>query len=94
MITKTTNRGFLIDLDLAIHEHGIPSLGPEERKTGTRPFMAVDALHGKLPSFMHDLESFFWVLFCVCAYYTAPGKGGLWSSLTSGITWTLVAWRR
>jgi hypothetical protein len=37
--------------------------------------MAVDALHGKRPSFMHDLESFFWVLFWVCVHYTAPGKG-------------------
>jgi hypothetical protein len=75
MINKTTNRGFLIDLDLAIQEHRIPTLGPKERKTGTRPFMAVAALQGEPPSFMHDLESFFCVLFWVCIHYEAPGKG-------------------
>lgn len=26
-------------------------------------------------SFMHDLESFFWVLFWTCIHYTGPGQG-------------------
>ncbi|KAK0702046.1 hypothetical protein B0T26DRAFT_539387 [Lasiosphaeria miniovina] len=34
-------------------------------KTGTRAFMAIGALLGEQHSFMHDLESFFWVLFWI-----------------------------
>lgn len=51
--------------DLAIKEQkDIPA--PEadgSKKTGTRPFMAIGALMGEKHSFMHDLESFFWVIF-------------------------------
>ena len=62
---------FLIDLDLAIKEDrerpsGVPN------KTGTRAFMAIGALYGEKRSFMHDLESFFWVLFWICIHYTGP----------------------
>lgn len=42
--------------------------------TGTLPFMAIGALDGDPHSFMHDLESFFWVLFWICIHYTRPGK--------------------
>ncbi|KAK3365002.1 hypothetical protein B0T24DRAFT_598320 [Lasiosphaeria ovina] len=52
----------LIDLDLAIKEQR-EGVSGAKGKTGTRAFMAVGALLGEQHSFMHDLESFFWVLF-------------------------------
>ena len=62
---------FLIDLDLAVKEdRGNQSVAP--KKTGTRAFMAIGALYGEKRSFMHDLESFFWVLFWICIHYTGP----------------------
>jgi hypothetical protein len=64
---------FLIDLDLAIQEdRDKPSGAPN--KTGTRAFMAIGALYGEKHSFMHDLESFFWVLFWICIHYNGPNK--------------------
>ncbi|KAL7948074.1 hypothetical protein V8C42DRAFT_351903 [Trichoderma barbatum] len=42
-------------------------------KTGTRAFMAIGLLFGEQHCFMHDLESFFWVLFWVCVNYDGPG---------------------
>ncbi|KAI9767834.1 MAG: hypothetical protein M1839_004335 [Geoglossum umbratile] len=64
-------QSFLIDLDLAIKENREgPSGAPS--KTGTRAFMAIGALYGEEHSFMHDLESFFWVLFWICIHYTGP----------------------
>jgi hypothetical protein len=60
---------FLIDLDLAIKEDREISSGARG-KTGTRAFMAIGVLHDDEPhSFMHDLESFFWVLFWICIHY-------------------------
>ncbi|KAK4134199.1 hypothetical protein BT67DRAFT_449773 [Trichocladium antarcticum] len=44
-------------------------------KTGTRAFMAIGALLGEQHSFMHDLESFFWVLFWICIHCDGPGEG-------------------
>jgi hypothetical protein len=64
---------FLIDLDLAIKENRDSSSGAQG-KTGTRAFMAIGALLGEQHSFMHDLESFFWVLFWICIHYDAQGK--------------------
>jgi hypothetical protein len=62
-------RSFLIDLDLAIKEdQGFSSRG----KTGTRAFMATGVLLGEKHSFMHDLESFFWVIFWICIHYDGP----------------------
>lgn len=62
MLTMMEDDGFLIDLDLAVktdreNASGAPS------KTGTKVFMAIGALYGEDHNFMHDLESFFWVLF-------------------------------
>ena len=37
--------------------------------------MAIGALLGEQHSFMHDLESFFWVLFWICVHYDGPSKG-------------------
>ncbi|KAK3897955.1 dual serine/threonine and tyrosine protein kinase, partial [Staphylotrichum tortipilum] len=68
------NRGFLIDLDLAIKEQRIAASGAKG-KTGTRAFMAIGALLGEQHSFMHDLESFFWVLFWICIHCDGPGDG-------------------
>jgi hypothetical protein len=60
---------FLIDLDLAIKEQRERSSGARG-KTGTRAFMAVGVLHDDEPhSFMHDLESFFWVFFWIGIHY-------------------------
>jgi len=64
---------FLIDLDLAIKEEREAASGARG-KTGTRAFMAIGALLDELHSFMHDLESFFWVLFWICIHYNGPGK--------------------
>ncbi|TWU75060.1 hypothetical protein ED733_006610 [Metarhizium rileyi] len=63
-------RAFLIDLDLAIKEQREKSSGARG-KTGTRAFMAIGVLYDDQPhSFMHDLESFFWVLFWICIHYS------------------------
>ncbi|KAL8296174.1 hypothetical protein RB600_001590 [Gaeumannomyces tritici] len=64
---------FLIDLDLAVRERREGSSGAKG-KTGTRAFMAIGALLGEQRSFMHDLESFFWVLFWICVHYDGPNK--------------------
>lgn len=64
---------FLIDLDLAIKERR-EGVSGAKGKTGTRAFMAIGALLGEQHSFMHDLESFFWVLFWICIHYDGPGK--------------------
>ncbi|KAI0169185.1 hypothetical protein GGR52DRAFT_511052 [Hypoxylon sp. FL1284] len=70
---STSWRGFLIDLDLAIKERREVASGAKG-KTGTRAFMAIGVLLGEHHSFMHDLESFFWVLFWMCIHYSGPGK--------------------
>jgi len=72
MLNMAEDDGFLIDLDLAIkvdrsNASGAPS------KTGTKVFMAIGALYGEEHNFMHDLESFFWVLFWTCIHCTGPG---------------------
>ena len=64
---------FLIDLDFAIKEQREGASGAQG-KTGTRAFMAIGTLLGEQHSFMHDLESFFWVLFWICIHYGAQGK--------------------
>lgn len=64
---------FLIDLDLAIRIQREGASGAKG-KTGTRAFMAIGALLGEDHSFMHDLESFFWVFFWICIHYDARGK--------------------
>ncbi|KAF1980438.1 hypothetical protein BU23DRAFT_444835 [Bimuria novae-zelandiae CBS 107.79] len=67
-------RAFLIDLDLAVKEQRENSSGARG-KTGTRAFMAIGVLlDDELHSFMHDLESFFWVLFWTCIHYDGPGR--------------------
>ena len=43
---------------------------------GTKMFMAIGALLGEPHNFMHDLESFFWVLFWVCLHYGGRNRKG------------------
>ncbi|KAG6090563.1 hypothetical protein E4U31_007823 [Claviceps sp. LM219 group G6] len=64
---------FLIDLDHAI-EIGRKDASTEQTKIGTRPFMAIGVLRGEEHSFLHDLESFFWVLFWTCIHHGKSGK--------------------
>ena len=72
MLTENEDDGFLIDFDLSNkisddHASGAPN------KTGTKVFMAIGALCGEPHSFMHDLESFFWVLFWICMHHNGRG---------------------
>jgi len=69
---------FLIDLDLAVREHREGASGAKG-KTGTRAFMAIGALLGEQHSFMHDLESFFWVILWICIHYDGPDANNSWS---------------
>ncbi|EXA28664.1 hypothetical protein FOVG_19742 [Fusarium oxysporum f. sp. pisi HDV247] len=69
-----SRRAFLIDLDLAIKAQREGASGAKG-KTGTRAFMAIGALLGEQHSFMHDLESFFWVLFWICIHYDGANRG-------------------
>ncbi|CRK44023.1 hypothetical protein BN1723_016302 [Verticillium longisporum] len=71
--TNSSWPAFLIDLDLAIREQRDGPSGARG-KTGTRAFMAIGALLGEQHSFMHDLESFFWVIFWICIHYTGPDE--------------------
>lgn len=65
---------FVIDLDLAIKEQRMASSGARGRR-GTQAFMAIGVLRGEQNhSFMHDLESFFWVFFWICIHYNGPAK--------------------
>ncbi|KAH8727358.1 hypothetical protein GQ44DRAFT_738332 [Phaeosphaeriaceae sp. PMI808] len=73
MLNMVEDDGFLIDLDLANKiERANASEAPS--KTGTKVFMAIGALYGEDHNFMHDLESFFWVLFWVCVHWNGPGR--------------------
>ncbi|KAK0612607.1 hypothetical protein B0T17DRAFT_649038 [Bombardia bombarda] len=78
MINEDNNNAswpsFLIDLDFAIKEQR-EGVSGAKGKTGTRAFMAIGVLFGEQHSFMHDLESFFWVLFWICVHYEGPGQG-------------------
>jgi hypothetical protein len=67
-------QAFLIDLDLAVRDKREGPSGARG-KTGTRAFMAIGVLHdNEKHSFMHDLESFFWVLFWICIHYNGPDE--------------------
>ncbi|KAK1783507.1 LOW QUALITY PROTEIN: hypothetical protein QBC45DRAFT_447515 [Copromyces sp. CBS 386.78] len=62
---------FLIDLDLAVRKEREGASGAKGM-TGTRAFMAIGVLLREQHSFMHDLESFFWVLFWIYVHYNGP----------------------
>jgi serine/threonine protein kinase len=71
--------GFLCDLDLAI-EFARTAPSGALAKTGTRPFMAMGLLDDAPHNFMHDLESFFWVLFWICVHHAGRG---MWATKPS-----------
>ncbi|KAF1811423.1 hypothetical protein P152DRAFT_467085 [Eremomyces bilateralis CBS 781.70] len=67
---------FLIDLDLAVRVQREEPSGARG-KTGTRAFMAIGALlNDEKRTFMHDIESFFWVLFWTCIHYRRLDERG------------------
>ncbi|KAL8764940.1 MAG: hypothetical protein Q9209_007804 [Squamulea sp. 1 TL-2023] len=75
ILTENEDNGFLIDLDLAIKTSENQASGAPS-KTGTKIFMAIGALYGEPHSFMHDLESFFWVLFWICIHHDGLDEKG------------------
>ena len=81
----------MVDLDLAIKEQRVGVSGAKG-KTATRTFMAIGALLGEQHSFMHGLESFFWVLFWICIHCGGPGEGIVVAQLISGITLIRRIW--
>src|SRR3954467_2564213 len=83
MLNMAEDDGFLIDLDLAIKIDRESASGAPS-KTGTKVFMAIGALYGEDHNFMHDLESFFWVLFWICVHWNGPG---LSRSMTEYESW-------
>ncbi len=63
---------FLVDLNI---EATLSSESPQSSSlAGTKVFMAIGAILGKCHSFMHDLESFFWVLVWIWIHWNGPGK--------------------
>jgi len=75
MLTENEDDGFLIDFDLSNKTSDDEASGAPS-KTGTKIFMAIGALLGEPHSFMHDLESFFWVLFWICIHYDGLDEKG------------------
>ncbi|KAL8906150.1 MAG: hypothetical protein Q9207_002183 [Kuettlingeria erythrocarpa] len=73
MLTENEDDGFLIDYDLAIKTNSDRASGAPSM-TGTKVFMAIGALLREPHSFMHDLESFFWVLFWICIHWHGRDK--------------------
>lgn len=73
MLTEQEDDGFLIDLDLAVRLDNSTASGAPS-KTGTKVFMAIGALKGEQHNSMHDLESFFWVLFWICVHWDGPHR--------------------
>jgi len=69
--TNSSWKAFLIDLDYAYNQRRLGRSGAPHN-AGTKVFMSVGALLNKKHTFMHDLESFFWVLFWICIHYTGP----------------------
>ncbi|KUI71725.1 Serine/threonine-protein kinase PLK4 [Cytospora mali] len=65
---------FLIDLDLAVDMRRADTSG-SKGVTGTPAFTAIGALDGEPHTFIHDLESFFWVLFWICIHYPPISTG-------------------
>jgi len=65
---------YLAELEL---EGTLSSKPPQSSSiAGTKIFMAIGALLGEPYSFMHDLESFFWVLFWICIHYDGRNEKG------------------
>jgi serine/threonine protein kinase len=69
LIREDESAGLLCDLDIRRTEGS-----GARQKTGTRPFMAIELLEGASHNFMHDLESFFSVLYWICMHFEKDGK--------------------
>lgn len=69
--------GVLNDFDLASRSNSESSNGPiSNQRTGTRPYMALDLLNTESTSdhkYRHDLESLFYIIFCLACRYEKPG---------------------
>lgn len=61
------SRGVLIDFDMSIPVNASGTVSIDADRSGCLPFLARDLLQEKapLPSYIHDLESFLWVLWWV-----------------------------
>lgn len=55
-------------------------------KTGSKVFIAIGALYGEEHTFMHDLESFFWIFFWPSVYWNGPTKEMVKTSHEIGTT--------
>ncbi|KAG5990187.1 hypothetical protein E4U52_004875 [Claviceps spartinae] len=82
---ESGKEGFIIDLDLAIDMKRANTVTDaaersQRTRTCTRAFMAIGILEGEAHTFLHDLESFFWVLFWICIHYGKSGEGSRRSS--------------
>ena len=75
MLTENKEDGFLIDLDLIIRISDNHASGARS-KTRIKIFIITGALLNKPHSFIHDLESFFWLLFWIYIYYEGRNKKG------------------
>ncbi|KAL2045264.1 hypothetical protein N7G274_002347 [Stereocaulon virgatum] len=73
MLTENEDDGFLIDYDLATSTSNDRASGAPG-KTGTKVFMAIGALKDEHHNTIHDLESFFWVLFWICIHSNGPSQ--------------------
>ncbi len=75
MLTENEDDGFLTDYDLATRTSNNRASGAPS-KTGTNVFIAIGALKGEHHNTMHDLESFFWVLFwiCIVIHWNGPSQ--------------------
>ncbi|KAA8894781.1 hypothetical protein FN846DRAFT_385548 [Sphaerosporella brunnea] len=73
-------QGLLIDLDLAIRRDRLSATGASHC-TGTQDFMAPGLMCGNPHSFLHNLQSSFYVLLWIATYYTMPPGDGSPSEL-------------
>lgn len=85
LLKEDESDGFLIDFDPAVDITWLAA--PGAPKTDKRVFAAIGVLANEPHSFMHDLESFFWVLFWMCHHCTAPGEET--RDMTDFKRWTL-----
>lgn len=83
---------FLMNLDLAMRESRKKASGAKG-KTGTGVFMAIGLLFGEPHCFMHDLESFFWVLFWFALTTAAQTKVSRRIHLTTGTMQKATSWQ-
>lgn len=97
MITRTTGppradgfKGFLIDLDLAIHLDALDSTS--RHRTGTIEFMAIGVMDGELHTYRHDLESFFYVFLWICVHMLPCGRRAPAPSTTLFQRWATGSW--